>query len=114
MTNSALDTDRLQALRGVIRIVEHTGDADHRAQLQQRQGGGWIIQVYLPRLNGFHHRGRECVRVDLQANFERGVRANSQADAARKLRSFERLVQANGVAEESFTAERVVPKNFAP
>ena len=112
MTQRAGNADGLQAFGGIVRVVENAFDAHDRTKLQQCQRGGRIVEVDLPGLDGLDDSRWQRVSVDLQAEAERRLRTHPAAHTA-ELRALDGLVQADRVAEEGLTAERVVAEHFA-
>ena len=86
MAQRALNAYRLETLSGLIRIVEDACHADDRAEFEQRQGHGRIVEVDLASLDGRDHLLRQGVRVDFQTHRQGGPGAHASADPAHEIK----------------------------
>jgi len=99
--------------RGLQRslLVENSGNANNRIQLQQRQRRGGIIEIALTFLQRLHKRRRKRIDIHFQPHRQRRCGTNSGTHTA-KLCPFDRLMQMNRIASKRFIAERIKAKNF--
>jgi hypothetical protein len=101
MAECAGDSDALQR---VLRI-HLADDADHRAQLEQRDRRGGLVERDRAVLDAGFHRRRKRVRVHFQTDGERGLRTDRRPDD---------FVHAQSVGPESLVAEGVEAEDLLP
>src|SRR5687767_10490101 len=103
MTERALDA---HGSSSAVR-VQKSRYSNNGVRFQKGDRGRRIVHIDLPRLYRRDKIGGERIGVYFQAETERGLWAQTGADAA-ELRADDRLVQPQLIAPKGFIAERVV------
>src|SRR2546426_342371 len=109
MTERALDAHGPQ----VAAFVEDAGHSHYGVELQERHRRGRVVEIDLAGLQLLDQGGWQGVDVHLQADGERGLRADAGADAAVPLAG-DRLVQMERVSPERLAAEGLEAEGASP
>jgi hypothetical protein len=95
------------------RVVEATGDAHHRAELQEGERRGRVVEVHLACLDRRPHLRRERLGIHLQSDRDGGPGTHARAGPAVGGPG-DGLVQAEHASPEGLVAERLEPERLPP
>src|SRR6185312_17260147 len=107
MTQSAGDAHGSQSPAGEESFEAHNG-----VELQQKQCGRRVLEVYSSGTERGDYRSRQCIQIHFKAEVQSGIRADSTPHTAEP-RAFDSAVQLEFSAPEVLVTERVEPECIA-
>src|SRR5262249_3793407 len=110
VAEGTLNADRAER---VAVLIEETRHAEDRIRMQQLEGGAGVIEIDRSVPDALNHVWRKSIRVDFQADGQRGSRADAIANPAMPV-PFDGEMEPEGVPPECLVAERVEPERVPP